>query len=307
MALKITIDAGHGQYGNRSANNPAYTEGTQMWKLANKLKTSLESYGFEVVTTRPSIKDDPSLSERGSMAGKNGSCMFLSLHSNAPAPESNGTYSTKPTGSVIYYSMTRSENKTLADKLGNKVSEIMGHYYRGSLTREYPGVPGVDYYGVIRSASQSGCKCAMLIEHGFHTNIADSNFLLVDDNLQKIADAEAGIIAEYFGQKKETTPVVPTKPIENEMYRVRKKWSDSKSQKGAFKNLDYAKALADKNPGYFVFNNNGVAVYPVDKIAREVISGKWGNGTERKNLLTSAGYDYNTVQKRVNEIVARGY
>ena len=41
----------------------------------------------------------------------------------------------------------------------------------------------------------------------------------------------------------------------------------------------------------------------IDTIAREVINGKWGNGAERKKKLLSAGYDYNAVQKRVNEIL----
>ena len=39
----------------------------------------------------------------------------------------------------------------------------------------------------------------------------------------------------------------------------------------------------------------------VEQLADEVIAGKWGNGIERKNRLTAAGYDYNAVQKRVNE------
>ena len=37
--------------------------------------------------------------------------------------------------------------------------------------------------------------------------------------------------------------------------------------------------------------------------AREVIQGKWSNGTDRKNRLTNAGYDYSAVQKRVNELM----
>jgi len=41
----------------------------------------------------------------------------------------------------------------------------------------------------------------------------------------------------------------------------------------------------------------------VNELATEVIAGKWGNGTERKNKLTAAGYDYYTVQKRVNELL----
>lgn len=209
MSFKITIDPGHGKNGNKSPNNTKYIEGTQMWHLANKLKTALEKYGFEVLTTRPNITDNPSLSARGKMAGNNDCCLFLSLHSNAPGKSADGTYSKSVTGTVVYYSMTDSENKVLADRLGNKVSELMGHYFRGSLTRQYPNKPGVDYYGVIRAAAQSGCKCAMLIEHGFHTNINDSNFLLVDANLEKIANAEAEIIANYFGQKAQTDTAQP--------------------------------------------------------------------------------------------------
>lgn len=39
------------------------------------------------------------------------------------------------------------------------------------------------------------------------------------------------------------------------------------------------------------------------EIAEEVICGKWGNDATRKNKLTEAGYDYNIIQKLVNEIL----
>ena len=45
------------------------------------------------------------------------------------------------------------------------------------------------------------------------------------------------------------------------LYRVRKSWSDAASQKGAFCDLSNAKACADKNPGYSVFDENGKVVY----------------------------------------------
>lgn len=41
----------------------------------------------------------------------------------------------------------------------------------------------------------------------------------------------------------------------------------------------------------------------IDEIAREVINGKWGNGADRKNRLTAAGYDYAAVQSRVNKLL----
>ena len=44
-------------------------------------------------------------------------------------------------------------------------------------------------------------------------------------------------------------------------YRVRRSWSDSKTQKGAYKILDNAKKCADQNPGYKVFEAEGKVVY----------------------------------------------
>ena len=39
------------------------------------------------------------------------------------------------------------------------------------------------------------------------------------------------------------------------------------------------------------------------KIAKEIIDGKWGNGKERKEKLNAAGYDYQTAQAMVNELL----
>lgn len=49
--------------------------------------------------------------------------------------------------------------------------------------------------------------------------------------------------------------------------RVRKSWQNAASQKGAFHDLTYAKQCADQNPGYFVFDPTGKAVYPVTQTA----------------------------------------
>ena len=65
-----------------------------------------------------------------------------------------------------------------------------------------------------------------------------------------------------------TTPVQPETPVTTEMYRVRKAWADSKSQIGAYRDLNNAKVACDKaGAGYYVFNSAGKAVYPVvDKL-----------------------------------------
>lgn len=52
-------------------------------------------------------------------------------------------------------------------------------------------------------------------------------------------------------------------------YRVRQIWEDEASQLGAYKLLANAKAKCDENPGYFVFTNDGTAIYPENASIRE--------------------------------------
>ena len=49
--------------------------------------------------------------------------------------------------------------------------------------------------------------------------------------------------------------------LQKNYYHVRKTWADSASQLGAYTVLENAKQMANKNPGYTVFDWNGKAVY----------------------------------------------
>lgn len=49
-----------------------------------------------------------------------------------------------------------------------------------------------------------------------------------------------------------------------------------------------------------------VARKSLDTLAKEVIRGDWGSGEERERLLEQAGYDYQAVQSRVNELMGAG-
>lgn len=83
-----------------------------------------------------------------------------------------------------------------------------------------------------------------------------------------------------------------------------------KVQIGAFSNKSNAEKLAAKltSAGFksYVTTKGGTTVSnkkSIETIAKEVIAGKWGNGEYRKNALIKAGYDYNEVQKKVNELL----
>jgi GH25 family lysozyme M1 (1,4-beta-N-acetylmuramidase) len=41
----------------------------------------------------------------------------------------------------------------------------------------------------------------------------------------------------------------------------------------------------------------------IEEIVKEVIEGKWGNGNDRKARLTNAGYNYNDIQNKVNNLL----
>lgn len=64
--------------------------------------------------------------------------------------------------------------------------------------------------------------------------------------------------------------------------------------------LDYIILEANKINGIDE-ENSGESRKSNEEIADEVIMGLWGNGKERKDRLTAAGYDYYAIQNIVNE------
>ena len=195
----IILDPGHGQFGNAHTTREGFYEGTQNFILASFLKSELEELGFDVRMTREKIEDNPELAERGSMSGKLGALMFLSIHSNAPGGNPSDERYPKVRGAETFYSVSDCEgNAPIARDLTDAVVRTMQTEDRGIKTRRYPDNESVDYYGVLRSAAASGCKRAFLIEHGFHTNPEDSAFLQDSEWLAKLAKAEAKVIDKWF-------------------------------------------------------------------------------------------------------------
>lgn len=63
--------------------------------------------------------------------------------------------------------------------------------------------------------------------------------------------------------------------------------------------------LSDKSRYWFITLNWDKVIVPktIKDIAQEVIDGKWGSGTARKTKLEKAGYNYNEVQAKVNDLL----
>lgn len=189
MAIKIMLDAGHyGKY-NHSPVVQEYWESEMTWKLHLLLKSELEKYGLEVLTTREKQEVDMPVYNRGLSA--KGCDLFISLHSDSFSDETINRVS-------VFRAFDNQNNADeLAGRLAASIAELMevsGGYVK---TREEP--KGTEYYGVMRGARKAGVPLYYIIEHSFHTNKKSAEWLLNDKNLERLAVLEAGIIAAHYG------------------------------------------------------------------------------------------------------------
>ena len=208
MSVKIILDAGHFAKYNRSPVVPEYWESVQMWKLKDYLKAALEQYpGVVVGETRKYQSIDKEVSRRGRDA--KGYDLLISLHSNAADAE-------RVDRVCGIHQIPRADkpftarSKELAEALAKRVAVVMETndppkwYDRTSTTdRDGDGVLNDNYYGILHGAFMAGVP-AVILEHSFHTNTRAARWLLDDSNLQRLAEAEAAVLAEYYGLTKPT-------------------------------------------------------------------------------------------------------
>lgn len=184
---KVILDPGHVKGYNKGAV-AGYYEGTAMFHYAYRLGKKLQQQGVEVGYTRARVTDNPSLTNRGKAA--KGADMLVSLHSN-------GVTDPTATGVSAFYSIHRDGDAVYAQQWCDQLAELMGIRSRGATTRKGGG--NWDYYTVIQYAAKVNCPHVFLIEHGFHSNPAECTWLMVDINLDRMADLECRIICKILG------------------------------------------------------------------------------------------------------------
>ncbi len=201
--IKVCLDAGHyGKY-NQSPVVSKYYESDMAWKLHLRLKKHLEAYGIEVYTTRARQKQDLGLTARGKAS--KGCDLFLSIHSNAANSESVDY-------PVAFVPINGSADE-LGEKLAKCVEQAMKNKQSGRIMSRKSEKGNWDYYSVISGAVAVGVP-GIILEHSFHTNTKATKWLLVDSNLDKLAKAEAKIIADYFKvSKKEANTTTVNLPV----------------------------------------------------------------------------------------------
>ena len=260
--VKIMLDAGHyGKY-NRSPVVPAYYESDFSFKFVNMLKKELEAYGFTVGRTRTQQAKDMALQARGKAAA--GYDLFISIHSNATGTGANNSVDYPVAITMV------NDDKTTIDEVSRAVGEIMAQavaetmgtrqaartYSKQSANdRDGNGIKDDEYYGVLHGAKLVKVP-GIILEHSFHTNAKAAAWLLKDNNLQAMAEAEAAALAKYYGKTKNQEEK-PAQAIT--WYRVRKSWEDVGSQLGAY--TVYDNAVNNCPAGYAVFNDKGEVLY----------------------------------------------
>ena len=285
MSKKVFLSPSN-QYDNVYAYGNT-TEGVQCGKIAEACKTALIRNGIDVM-----LMHDESMQEKCQKSNAFGADLHVPIHTNA----FNGSV----TGTRMFYYADGGE--------GHKACKAI-------FAQLAPVTPGNSeniradsslYEVKVPSAPTAYCECE------FHDNANTAKWII--ENTTLIGETIAKGICNYFGitYKAGGSASTPTqKPVSGELYRVRKSWADVASQIGAFAVLENAIKVC--KTGYSVFDSKGNVVYPkaqpaptkksVDEIAREVIRGDWGNGSDRTKRLSAAGYDANAVQNRVNEIL----
>ena len=255
------------------------TEDVQCGKIAVACKIALERNGVSVM-----LGQYDTMANRCAESDKFGADLHIPIHTNA----FNGSVS----GTRMFCSSFSGEGY----KACKAIFDVLAPFTPGTSENIKVNTSLFE----IKTPKAPTVYC----EVDFHDNPSVAKWII--EHTTEIGEKIAEGICNYFGIKfKDNTPQ-PSNT--GEMYRIRKSWDDVKSQIGAYRNLENAKKACKE--GYNVFNSAGECIYSnvvkksVKEIAKEVINGKWGNGSDRKNKLTAAGYNYDEVQKCVNELLA---
>jgi N-acetylmuramoyl-L-alanine amidase len=173
----IVIDAGHGGHDNGATGLAGNKEKDYNLAVANKLVKLLSQYKeFQVVPTR-TTDVYLTLKERADMANQLGADLFLSIHANSFQPSSRGT-------ETFYY---------------NANSEAFARLVHSYLLKA-TGFPDrtvqIQPFYVIKNTTMP----ATLTETGFLTNEIENKQLMSPDFQDKIAQALAAAIREYYLQ-----------------------------------------------------------------------------------------------------------
>lgn len=321
MAI-IKFSAGHGAGKAYNRGGVLFNEGDQNKIMTDKLVSYLaKNYDGSFSEIR-SQKGNYDFNLNVRSAYGSGADLFYSWHTNAFNGKARGVEVILSYQSLSYLGFAKELCEVISKTLNipNR-GVIFRDYYTGAITKS-GRANQTNYYGELRG---NKAKCAVLVEHCFHDNRTDATSLI--QNQDKLIANIAAVIGKYFKLKKKGTPL--TKPAVSSNVKTvgqlaKVTTSVLNIRKGPGTNYPVCGQIKDKGTYTIVETKNGwgklksgvgwISLYYTNlkesppkksnaELAKEVLLGKWSNGSERKKRLEQAGYNYSAVQKEVNKLV----
>lgn len=119
----------------------------------------------------------------------------------------------------------------------------------------------------------------------------------------RLGDVAAKVTTNLSSTAFTTTPSTSKTTEEVAKEVIAGKWGNGQERKNRLTAAGYDYSIIQAKVNELMGTKTTVSSKSIDELAQEVIQGKWGNGEDRKNRLTSAGYDYSAVQAKVNELM----
>lgn len=231
MSKTIAVHCGHGVSLDGSWDSgcvyKGYSEAKLMLAITKAAVKYLRASGVKVQSDADHGNNKNMIADVR-QANNSGIAMYLSIHCD---------YSGAPRGVMPLY--VSGSGKKLAKCLEKSIKKDLKMRSRGVQKR-------TDLFE-LNGTDMPAC----ILE----TGSIKGDLATLRDHPDKYGKAIAKGVCGYLG-----VPFKDGKKPSKEIYRVRKTWKDTKSQKGAFSSLENAKKCADKN-GYSVFNNKGKVIY----------------------------------------------
>ena len=238
MSKTISVQCGHGVSLDGSWDSgcvyKGHTEAGLMLKITKSAVKYLRGCGIKVISDADNGNNKNMIADVR-WANQSGARIYISIHCD---------YSKAPSGVMPLY--VSSSGKRLAKCLNKAVKADLKMRSRGVQKRtDLWELNGTDMPACI-----------------LETGAIKADLHILKNKADTYGKAIAKGVCAYLGVKfKDPSKPKNPKPIKKKpIYRVRKSWKDADSQKGAFNDLDNAKACAKKYKMH-VYDSKGKKVY----------------------------------------------
>jgi len=165
---------------------------------------------------------------------------------------------------------------------------------------------GIDALKKVSTACYTENLRAALKAAGFEV-LTESKYLTSDAYLfagDILLNDNAHVATNLTTGSKASGTSAPSKSI-NEVAKevINGKWGNGSDRTNRLAAAGYDAKAVQNEVNRILKGNATTPSKSINEVAKEVINGKWGNGSDRTNRLAAAGYDAKAVQNEVNRIL----